>query len=222
MRIVSENRCSKALLTLGFCLFIFTAVFSNTFTVTNTNDAGAGSFRQALLDALAAGTGPHVIDATGVTGTISLQTALPTITNVTLTINGPSANTGSLTVTRGVSTNFRIFLIDNSSGATTVTIYRLIMTNGNPGSTSSDLGGGLRINSTNVTLSYCTVSGCSASSADGGGISIEGTNPSLTMDACTISGNTGNRGGGLSGINVTGTATLTVTNSTFSGNTAAL
>lgn len=214
----------------AFTRFLFTflvfvnfsiAALAGTYTVSNTNDVGAGSFRQALTDALAAGVGPHTIDATGVIGTISLQTVLPDITNITLTINGPTANTGTLTITRGVVTNFRIFFINNSLGAATCTINRLLMTNGNPGNGFTDYGGGIRISSATVTLNHCTVSGCSASATDGGGISLEGDNPSLTIDACTISGNTANRGAGLSGINVTlGTATLNITNSTISGNTS--
>src|SRR5882762_2809868 len=128
----------KPLLIALFFSFSLNTLFANNFTVTNTNDAGAGSLRQAITNALAAGVGPHTIDATGITGTISLQSALPTITNVTLTINGPSLNTGSLTITRGVVTNFRIFLIDNSVGAATVTLNRLTLTNGNPGSTAVD------------------------------------------------------------------------------------
>src|SRR6202022_1325440 len=114
---------------------------ANTFTVTNTNDAGAGSLRQAITSALGAGIGPHTIDATGVTGTISLQSAFPTITNTTLTINGPSPNLGTLIITRGIATNFRIFFVDNSLGASTFTLARLSLTNGNPGSTSADYGG---------------------------------------------------------------------------------
>src|SRR6185369_5159213 len=70
-----------------------------TFTVTNTNDSGAGSLRQAILDANAtagfdtvafniAGTGPH---------TIAPSSALPDITETATidgyTQSGSSANT---------------------------------------------------------------------------------------------------------------------------------
>ncbi len=60
-----------------------------TLTVTNANDSGAGSLRQAILDANASG-GPHAIQfaipGPGV-HTISLLTPLPTITETT-TIDG--------------------------------------------------------------------------------------------------------------------------------------
>ena len=39
----------------------------------------AAQLRQAFLDATADVSGPHTIDATGVTGTISLQSALPAV-----------------------------------------------------------------------------------------------------------------------------------------------
>ena len=62
------------------------------FTVTNTNDFGAGSLRQAILDANAAGAPGGVpgaanviVFADGVTGTIALQSALPLIySNITI------------------------------------------------------------------------------------------------------------------------------------------
>jgi hypothetical protein len=44
------------------------------FVVTNLNDSGAGSLRQAILDANANGAGLDTIDATGVAGTITLTT----------------------------------------------------------------------------------------------------------------------------------------------------
>ncbi len=58
----------------------------STFTVLNTNDSGAGSFRQALLDANANANsgGPDVIDfaiATSGVQTISLQSPLPQVTD---------------------------------------------------------------------------------------------------------------------------------------------
>src|SRR3954451_12061344 len=68
----------------------FTVLVPTLFTVTNLNDAGAGSLRQAILDANAL-TGPDQIDfapslfAAG-PATISLVTALPLVTDsVTLT-----------------------------------------------------------------------------------------------------------------------------------------
>lgn len=60
----------------------------STFTVDNTNDAGAGSLRQALLDANAL-PGADVIDISAV-GVVNLLSPLPMITG-SVTIQGPGA-----------------------------------------------------------------------------------------------------------------------------------
>jgi hypothetical protein len=61
-----------------------------TFTVTNTDDSGAGSLRQAILDANATA-GADTIDLGGVSGTITLTSEPLTITD-DLTISGPGAS----------------------------------------------------------------------------------------------------------------------------------
>src|SRR5438552_4790776 len=65
------------------------SLFSTTFTVTNTNDSGAGSLRQAILDANAnAGTDTITFSIPGGgVHTISPTSALPTITDP-VTIDG--------------------------------------------------------------------------------------------------------------------------------------
>ena len=74
---------------------LLAAVFSSpmasgaTFTVSNTNDAGAGSFRQAVLSANTSA-GADVVDLTGVAGTIVLTSGQIEVTD-TLTIRGPGA-----------------------------------------------------------------------------------------------------------------------------------
>src|SRR5262249_49457610 len=61
----------------------------NTYTVSNLNDLGAGSLSQAITDANA-NPGADVIDATGVSGTITLMTELPFVTD-SVSINGPGS-----------------------------------------------------------------------------------------------------------------------------------
>src|SRR5690348_12350490 len=66
-----------------------------TFTVTNTGDTGSGSgssgdLRYCITQANST-TGPNTVDATGVTGTITLHSVLPSITQA-LTITGPGAS----------------------------------------------------------------------------------------------------------------------------------
>lgn len=74
---------------ITFCCAAFAQ--AATFTVTNFNDSGAGSLRQAILDANAtpnspAGT-PDLIQVSNGTGTINLLTALPTVTDAVRIIN---------------------------------------------------------------------------------------------------------------------------------------
>lgn len=75
---------------LAFVFFLFgaTANWANTYTVSNTNDAGAGSLRQAILDS-ELHPGADLIDFS-VSGTIQLLSSLPLIHNP-LTIDGTSA-----------------------------------------------------------------------------------------------------------------------------------
>src|SRR5712664_313609 len=53
----------------------------STFTVTNLNDGGAGSLRQAVLDANAHGGADQIAFATGLRGTITLTTGQLSITD---------------------------------------------------------------------------------------------------------------------------------------------
>lgn len=63
--------------------------FSTTFTVTNLNNSGAGSLRQAMTDANAAGPGTHLIDFdASLSGPVNITSSLPTITNANITIDG--------------------------------------------------------------------------------------------------------------------------------------
>ncbi len=175
-----------------------------TFTVTSLNDSGAGSLRQAILDANA-NAGPDTITfELGVTGTITLMTGQLVITD-DLKITGPGAT--SLTVSGNDA--FRVFTIDS----VTVTISGLTISNGKP--EGSQQGGGI-LNIGTLTISNCTVS--DNSSDFGGGIRSDGT---LTIISSTVSGNTASNVGAGGGGIVNGVNALTIINSTVSGNTAA-
>src|SRR6201987_6421652 len=91
--------------------------YGNTITVTNTNDSGPGSLR----DALAVANDGDTIDATGVSGTILLTSGELQINN-SVTINGPGA--GNLAV-NGNATS-RVF----HNFASNVTISGFTIING--------------------------------------------------------------------------------------------
>src|SRR5262252_5385068 len=103
--------------------------------VTNTNDSGPGSLR----DALAIANDGDTIDASGVSGTILLTSGELQI-NRNLTINGPGA--GSL----AVSGNATLRVFENFAAA--VTISGLTIMNGN----SPDQDGGGILNHGGLTL----------------------------------------------------------------------
>ncbi len=180
------------------------AVPANIIVVTNTDDSGPGSLR----DALAAANDGDIIAATGISGTILLTSGELQITHA-ITINGPGA--GSLSID-GNGT-FRVF--DNLISG--VSISGFSITNG---SAPGDNGGGIFNeggNSATLRLSDCIVSG---NSADFGG-GIFNLNGALTVNNCTISGNgAAFSGGGIVSSASGAAATLTITNSTISDNSA--
>src|SRR4051794_1936665 len=91
----------KNLLLLAVWLAVCVGATAATFTVTSTNDAGAGSLRQAILDANALAGADTIVfnipDQTGGVQTIAPLTILPDVTDpVTLdgyTQSGASPNT---------------------------------------------------------------------------------------------------------------------------------
>jgi hypothetical protein len=163
---------------------------ANIIVVTNTNDSGPGSLRDALATANVGDT----IDATGVSGTILLTSGELQITQ-SVTINGPGA--GTLAVDGNAT--FRVF--DNVIFLN-VTISGFTITNG--------LGGIL--NTGGLTLSDSIVSNSRTFNANGGGIANNGT---LTVTNSIITGNSAAFGGGIAN-----TGDLTVANSTIIGNGA--
>lgn len=76
------------------------------FLVTNTNESGAGSLRQAITDVNAAGAGPHTIKF-AVYGQITLLTSLPQITQ-TVTVDGGNKITINSSGTNGIINPFDI------------------------------------------------------------------------------------------------------------------
>ena len=81
------------------------------FTVSNLNDSGAGSLRQAILDSNAAAGPDQILFASGLSGHITLASSLPQITQP-LDIQGPSAR--ALTVSG--NSNARILDVHAPTG----------------------------------------------------------------------------------------------------------
>jgi len=180
-------------------------------TVTNTNDSGPGSLRQALADA-------HDNDTINfaVTGAISLTSGELLIAK-SVTISGPGANV--LAIMRDPNAaSFRIFHITTNH---TVTIEGLAVING---SILSGFGGGILNQESTLTINGCAVSGNSALGQQGlgGGIFSNGSGgggfASLTITDSTLSGNIAANGGAIFNDGSSGMAILTINNSTLSSN----
>jgi CSLREA domain-containing protein len=172
-------------------------------------DAADCTLREAIT-AANANVGRIIAFAPGVTGTIQLAAALPSL-NTNMAIQGPGANL--LTVRRNIGGSYRIFNIT----ANNVTISGLTIANGNTNAGGSGNGGGILNSSGTLTLTNVTVSGNTATLSSAGGIlNSSGT---LTLINSTISGNSATGSGGGGGIwNFAGT--LNLINSTVSGNSA--
>ncbi|MDR2012779.1 MAG: right-handed parallel beta-helix repeat-containing protein [Rhodanobacter sp.] len=176
-----------------------------TITVSNHNDVGAGSLRDAITNAKAGDT--IVFSGLPAGDTIKPSSVLIVATGGTSASN-PLTIDGSGVSGLSVSGNNAVRVFAVNAGVNAV-FKNFTITQGKPlGATGS--GGGI-LNTGTLTLNNCTVSDSTAN-ANGGGIENNGT---LTLTNSTLSGNTTAVAGG--GIDNNGM--LTVTNSTFNGNT---
>jgi hypothetical protein len=115
-----------------------------TFPVTNLDDSGPGSLRQAILDANANAGADDITFS--VTGTITLTTGELLVTE-TLTIAGPGAR--QLTIDANI--NSRHFHVQNNT--TNLALSGLTLTNG----LVNDNGGSILNNGGNLTLSFMRI-----------------------------------------------------------------
>ncbi len=181
-----------------------------TFIVSNTNDSGAGSLRQAVLDANAAATADTIVfDASfNVPKMITVATVInisPAAGVDTLTITGPGANL--LTITNN---NNRIF----QNGANDPTQDLLTISGINFVQSAIATQGPIN-NFANLTVNNCVFSGNNATTASGRAIANAIATSVLTVSNSAFNGGSSGFGGAISS-----DGTATITNSTFSSNTA--
>ena len=192
---------------------------SSTLVVSNTNDSGAGSLRQAIADANAdANPSDTITFNLTYPATITLTSGVLTIEK-NLTIRGPGAS--SLAISGGSSSSCIINpngikectppsggsqIFDIVSGVS-ASITSVTLQNGN-----NDNGGAV-VNYGTLNLGDCVVT--QNQSIQGAGLNNQSTGM-LVVTNCTVSGNTASGiGGGLANF-----GTATITTSTFSGNNA--
>ncbi len=202
-----KTKITNMMMILALSIFFTMTAQAATLTVTNNADSGAGSLRQAVLDAMP---GDTIDFASTVTGTISLLSGEINI-DKDLTIQGPGARVLAISGNNAS----RIFMISSNN----VTINALTVTNGYapPSNGNDGFGGAISFNNYSggviFNMDAVTVSNSSASGG-GGGVLLAGITG--TIKNSTFSGNTAPvLGGGLQ----LQDGTYTVENSTFSGNT---
>ncbi|MES2658824.1 MAG: choice-of-anchor Q domain-containing protein [Verrucomicrobiota bacterium] len=202
---------SRLILAAGFTLGLLpmTAHLASGITVTNANDSGAGSLRQAMIDVPDGG----VIDFsaavfTDASHTITLASELLLTKTATLDASGIGSG---VTLTGNDLTR-----VMSVTAAGNLTLKKLTLRDGNStGAAASGFGGAL-FNAGFASLQDCTIADSSALNY-GGGVSSSG---SLEVIRSTISGNNAGSLGG--GIYSASSGTLILKNSTLTGNTAVL
>lgn len=223
----------KKILFISFLFFYVSMLHASTISVTNINDSGAGSLRQAITNALDG----DIINI-ALAGTITLSSELPIIAK-TITING--YNTGT-TVSGNNAT--RIFTVQIATG--TVTLNGINILNGYASIGAASGLYAITGNNGKVVLNRCTFAGCNTTGSEAYGGAIA-TSADLSLTNCTIYGNTAQLGGGAlatlsscsitmlnctiynnhstsatggGGLDITASAGVSIQNTILAGNTA--
>jgi hypothetical protein len=181
--------------------------------VTNTNDSGPGSLRQALTDAR---NGDRIDFAASLNGQTITLTSAELLIDRNITVSGPGPDILAVSPLPNISC--RIFHIMPGHS---VTISGLTITGGYVGILGR--GGGILNDHATLTISNCAVDG-NGTAYWGGGLYNDGSNGSATLMIVdsTVSDNScsGGIGGGIVNDGDEGSATMTLTKSTVSGNAA--
>lgn len=178
-----------------------------TFTVTNLEDNGPGSLRQAITDANS-NAGIDTIDLQGLNGTIALTSGALQISE-SVNVNGPGAN--QLTLNGGGTTQGFVISPLNNNSPLVANISNLTVANG----FSSDCGG--NIYGANVELSLSQVAITGGTSMNGGGVCLRGGK--LNVSQSTVDNNKAYSGNG-GGIRIEAAEAVNIINSTISENEA--
>jgi hypothetical protein len=213
--------------------------------VSNTNDHGPGSLRQAVLTA-ATFPGPGTITfATNLSGQVILLTsgAIALSNNVTIdasalangiqinpnynsavfTILNATVVLNSLTLTNGNASFGSGATILNNSGTVTVNncLFAENAAYDGKGGAIANIAGTMTVNNSTFTSNYATITtGWNSLSNSTGGGAIFNGQAALTVNGCSFIGNYGDGGVGGGAFWCNGTLPVTVNNSTFVGNSA--
>ena len=176
--------------------------------VTSTADSGAGSLRQAVLNAASTPGADTITFPAALGGPIVLDSEIVLGSPVTL---DASNLPGGVTISGNQAT--RLFTV---SGGQSVALTALTLTGGRTTAAGPTGIGGAISNVGTLTLTRCTLSDNTAAAAEGGAI---GNIATLTLDRCTLTGNTVAATGAGGAIHNSAGATLHLVHSTVSANT---
>ena len=204
-----------------------TASANAALVVTTLADSGAGSLRQAILDANAAA-GPDTITfAAGVAGTIDVLSDLPRISGGT-DLQGPGASVitieGGWTEAGGPSTGHALFVLDGVNIAEgESTISGITISGGNSSNNYDYSGGAIQkfLGNADLTIADVVLTG-NYSANDGGAIDLYMTAGTVVIRNSVISNNVAvESGGGLYfDSNDNAPLEISITDVTITGNTA--
>jgi len=186
------------------CLAAFSAQAA-TITVMNASDSGAGSLRQALVDANDGDT----IDFDASLNYIAWYNG-ELVVDKSVTISGP----GAANLLLDPNQTSHAFHITN---AATVSISGLTIWNGLAG----DRGGGILNDHSTLTVSDCAIVGSLVYAGGGGGIYNDGESGSASLEinnSTVLSNESEDSGGGIYNNGVSGIATLTINSSSVRWN----
>lgn len=192
--------------------------------VSTLADTGAGSLRQAMLDANSAAGVDTITFMSGLTGTIDVLSDLPSLTGG-VDLQGPGASVitidGGWTAAGGSSTGHTMFVLDRidvAEGASTIS--GVTITGGNGSNNEDSSGGAIQklYGDADLTIADVVLTG-NFTDNDGGAVHLYATAGTVTILDSVISNNVADAGGGAlySGASA---LTLILTNVEITGNTA--
>jgi hypothetical protein len=200
---VNRRTLEQAIIAAALSLGMAAAAMADIITVINTNDAGAGSFRQAIAEA-------HDGDTIEFDSELKGQTIILTsgelAIDASIVINGPGANLLGISRDQN-STAFRVFHVmpDRSVRIRGVTISN--------GLAQFDSGGGILNETSELVLIDCRLND-NVTQATGGAICNCFPTSRLTIEGSTLTGNVAGDYGGA----IANSGTLIVTDTTLDGN----
>jgi parallel beta-helix repeat protein len=202
-----------------------TASANAALVVSTLADSGAGSLRQAMLDANSAAGVDTITFTSGLTGTIDVLSDLPAL-DEGIDLQGPGASVitidGGWTAAGGDATGHSLFVFDGiyvAEGASTIS--GVTITGGNSSNNPDNSGGAIEkyYGDADLTIADVVLTGNFADN-DGGAVNLRDTDGTVTIRDSVISNNVADGDGGALSANGDDALVLTLNNVEITGNTA--